>query len=161
MSGASSSKVLTERDFAHETGVGAHFVQDNVSRSIKNVLRGMHYQIANPQGKLVRVIAGEIFDVAIDVRKSSPTCGQWAGARLRADARQSIWVPAGFAHGFLVLSDFAEILYKVTDYWNPQGERKILWNDRDLKIDWPLSGTPILNRADLAASRFADAELFP
>ena len=151
---------FNEREFDREAGVRAHFVQDNVSRSVRNVLRGMHYQISNAQGKLIRVTAGEIFDVAVDIRKGSPTCGQWVGARMRADARQSIWVPAGFAHGFLVLSDVAEILYKVTDYWNPQSERRILWNDPDLNIQWPLSGDPIVAKADTAAGRFKDAELF-
>ena len=153
-------EAFNEKAFAQESGLTAHFVQDNVSRSVKNVLRGMHYQISNPQGKLIRVTAGEIFDVAVDIRKHSPTCGQWAGSRVRGDARQSIWVPAGFAHGFLVLSDVAEILYKVTDYWNPQAERRIMWNDPDLNIQWPLSGDPILAKADAAACRFKDAELF-
>lgn len=151
---------FNEKVFAGEAGLKAHFVQDDVSRSIKHVLRGLHYQISNPQGKLIRVSAGEIFDVAVDIRKGSPTFGQWVGSRLRAEAKQSIWIPAGFAHGFLVLSDFADVLYKVTDYWNPQAERRILWSDPDLDIRWPLAGEPILSEVDSVAKRFRDAELF-
>jgi dTDP-4-dehydrorhamnose 3,5-epimerase len=151
---------FNEKVFVREAGLSAHFVQDNVSRSIKHVLRGLHYQIGNPQGKLVRVTAGETYDVAVDLRKSSPTFGQWVGSPVRADAGQSIWIPAGFAHGFLVLSDVAEAIYKVTDYWHPRAERRILWNDPDLDIRWPLAGQPILSQADLAANRFRNAELF-
>ena len=151
---------FNEKIFAVETGLRAHFVQDNVSRSGKNVLRGLHYQIANPQGKLVRVTAGESYHVAVDLRKNSPTFRQWVGSLIRADARLSIWIPPGFAHGFLVLSDIAEVIYKVTDYWHPQAERRILWNDPDLGIQWPLAGEPILSQADLAAKRFRDAEMF-
>ncbi len=151
---------FNEKTFAQETGVNAHFVQDNVSRSIKQVLRGLHYQLAQPQGKLIRVTAGEIYDVAVDIRRSSPSFGQWAGTSLRAETRQSIWIPAGFAHGFLVVSAAAEIFYKVTAYWHPASERRIIWNDPDLKIRWPLEGDPILSPADLAANRFCAAELF-
>lgn len=151
---------FNEKVFATEAGLSAHFVQDNVSRSIKHALRGLHYQIGSPQGKLIRVTAGEIFDVAVDIRRDSPTFGQWVGSSVRADARQSIWIPVGFAHGYVVLSDFAEILYKVTDYWQPQLERRILWNDPDLNIQWPLAAEPILSPADVAAGRFRDAEVF-
>jgi len=151
---------FNEQAYAREAGLNAHFVQDNVSGSTRHVLRGLHYQIDNPQGKLIRVTRGEIYDVAVDLRKSSPTFGQWVGTRISAEARLSVWIPIGFAHGFLVLSDFAEIFYKVTDYWNPRSERRILWNDPDLNIQWPLSGDPVLAKADLAACRFRDADLF-
>lgn len=142
-------------------GIRARFVQDNHSRSGKGVLRGLHYQLRRPQGKLVRVIEGEIFDVAVDVRRSSPTFGEWAGARLSAQTKNMLWVPAGFAHGFCVLSDFAEVLYKATDFYAPEHERSIAWNDPELKIEWPLSGPPILSRKDAAGLRLRDAEVFP
>ena len=120
------------------TGLQTIFVQDNHSRSGRNVLRGLHYQIQQPQGKLVRVVQGAVFDVAVDIRSSSPTFGRWVGAELSAENKRMIWIPEGFAHGFLVLSEFAEFLYKTTDYWAPQYERTIIWNDPDLAIAWPL-----------------------
>lgn len=145
----------------HEaTGLNTVFVQDNHSRSARNVLRGLHYQIRHPQGKLVRVVAGEVFDVAVDIRKSSPTFGKWEGVLLSAENKRQLWVPEGFAHGFLVVSDFAEFLYKTTDYWHPEYERSIIWNDPDLAIDWPLEGTAVLARKDAEALLFRDAELF-
>jgi dTDP-4-dehydrorhamnose 3,5-epimerase len=149
-----------ERQFEH-AGIKARFVQDNHSRSEKGVLRGLHYQVRQAQGKLIRVIQGEIFDVAADVRRGSPTFGKWEGARLSAQAKNMLWVPVGFAHGFCVLSDFAEVLYKTTDFYAPEHERSIAWNDPDLKIDWPLSGAPLLSPKDAAGLRLRDAELFP
>ena len=146
--------------FAEQTGLKLDFVQDNHSRSQRNVLRGLHYQIKQPQGKLVRTIIGEIFDVAVDIRKSSSTFGQWIGVILSADNKKQIWVPEGFAHGFLVLSDVAEILYKTTDFYAPEYERSILWNDADIKIDWPLIDQPILSAKDKAALPLKQAEVF-
>lgn len=137
-----------KRAFMELTGVTAEFVQDNHSKSAKNVLRGLHYQIQQSQGKLVRVTAGEVYDVAVDLRKSSPTFGQWAGVALSAANRRQLWIPEGFAHGFIVTSDSAEFLYKTTDYWAPQFERSILWNDPALNIDWPLDGEPLLSNKD-------------
>ncbi|HEX9672699.1 MAG TPA: dTDP-4-dehydrorhamnose 3,5-epimerase [Burkholderiales bacterium] len=150
-----------ERAFADATGLRIHFVQDNHSRSAKNVLRGLHYQIRQPQGKLVRVTAGEIYDVAVDVRRSSPTFGKWAGVGLSAANRRMCWIPAGFAHGFLVTSDHAEVQYKTTDYYAPEHERCIAWNDRDLAISWPLEGEPVLSPKDRAGLPLRVAELFP
>jgi len=141
-------------------GITDDFVQDNISHSRKNVLRGLHYQIVQPQGKLVRAIAGEIFDVAVDLRRRSPTFGQWVGHHLSSENRHMMWVPIGFAHGFLVLSDTAEVMYKTTDYWAPQAERAIIWNDPDLAIDWPISGEPIVSAKDLSAISFKQAEVF-
>ena len=152
---------FNERTFAGKTGVSARFVQDNHSRSARNVLRGLHYQIQQPQGKLVRVTAGEIYDVAVDIRRSSPAFGKWAAVVLSASNRKMCWVPPGFAHGFLVVSDHAEVQYKTTDYWAPQHERCILWNDRDLAISWPLKGEPILSQKDRAGLPFKQAEAFP
>lgn len=149
------------REFAAKTGVNAAFVQDNHSRSAKNVLRGMHYQIRQPQGKLVRVTAGEIFDVVIDLRKSSPTFGKWIATSLSAHNKRAFWIPPGFAHGFLVVSEFAEVLYKTTDYWAPEHERCIAWNDPRLNITWPLQSTPILSQKDQQGAAFAAAEVFP
>jgi dTDP-4-dehydrorhamnose 3,5-epimerase len=149
-----------EREF-ERAGIRAKFVQDNHSRSEKGVLRGLHYQLRQPQGKLVRVTEGEIFDVAVDIRRSSPTFGRWEGARLSAQSKRMLWVPIGFAHGFCVLSDFAEVLYKATDFYAPEGERCILWNDPELKIEWPLSGAPLLSPKDAAGVRLPDAEVFP
>ena len=147
--------------FVEKTGITTPFVQDNHSRSMKGVLRGLHYQIEQAQGKLLRVVAGEIFDVAVDIRKSSPTFGQWAGCILTAENKRQFWVPPGFAHGFLVISDVAEVLYKTTDYYAPQYERSILWNDPDLGIDWPTEGlTPMLSKKDQAGQTFKDADLF-
>ena len=142
-------------------GIRAEFVQDNHSRSARSVLRGLHYQIRQPQGKLVRVVAGEIFDVAVDLRRASPTFGRWVGMRLSAETKRMAWVPAGFGHGFLVVSEFAEVLYKTTDYYAPEHERVIAWNDPDLAIDWPLAGTPVLSARDAAGARLRDAEVFP
>jgi dTDP-4-dehydrorhamnose 3,5-epimerase len=136
------------------------FVQDNHSRSAKNVLRGLHYQIRQPQGKLVRVIAGEVFDVVVDIRRRSPTFGWWAGTTLTAEDKKQLWIPAGFAHGFLVLSDYAEFLYKTTDYWAPEHERCILWNDSTIAIDWPLHGEPTLSAKDREGLPLAAAEIF-
>jgi dTDP-4-dehydrorhamnose 3,5-epimerase len=148
--------------FEELTGVRTTFVQDNHSRSVKGVLRGLHYQIRQPQGKLVRVVAGEVFDVAVDIRKSSPTFAKWYGHRLSAENKRQLWVPAGFAHGFVVLSDFADFLYKTTDYWAPEHERCIIWNDPELAIDWPLDGTtPLVSAKDTQGMAFCDAEVFP
>ena len=150
-----------EKAFAEEIGVAAHFVQDNHSRSAQNVLRGLHYQIQKPQGKLLRVVAGAVFDVAVDLRKSSPTFGQWVGYLLTAENKRQIWVPEGFAHGFLVVSECAEVLYKTTDYYAPQYERCVLWNDPDIDIDWPLMAEPILSAKDQAGQTLKNAEVFP
>jgi len=152
---------FNERAFAEKTGLRVHFVQDNHSRSGRNVLRGLHYQIRQPQGKLVRVTAGEIYDVAVDIRRSSPTFGKWAGVGLSAANRRMCWIPAGFAHGFLVTSDHAEVQYKTTDYYAPEHERCIAWNDRDLAISWPLKGEPILSPKDRAGLPLAQAEVSP
>lgn len=142
-------------------GIEADFVQDNHSRSQKNVLRGLHYQIEHAQGKLIRVIAGEVFDVAVDLRRSSPTFGKWAAFTLSADDKQMAWIPPGFAHGFCVTSDSAEFLYKTTDYWNPAHERTLLWNDPALGIPWPIAGAPILAAKDAAGIPLADADTYP
>jgi dTDP-4-dehydrorhamnose 3,5-epimerase len=150
-----------ERVFREKTGLDVSFVQDNHSRSAKNVLRGLHYQVRQPQGKLVRVISGEVFDVAVDMRRSSPSFGKWVGFHLSADSRRMAWIPPGFAHGFVVTSEVAEFLYKTTDYWAPEFERTVVWNDPDLGIDWPLSGEPLLAAKDKAGSRFRDAEVYP
>lgn len=152
---------FNERTFESLTEVAANFVQDNHSRSAKNVLRGLHYQINKPQGKLVRVVAGEVFDVAVDLRKNSSTFGKWVGEYLSADNKKQLWIPVGFAHGFLVLSDVAEFLYKTTDYYAPEHERCIIWNDRELNIDWPVTGDPILSAKDLGGVPFERAEMFP
>lgn len=149
------------RLFRERTGLSPVFVQDNHSRSSRNVLRGLHYQIKAPQAKLVRVIAGEVFDVAVDLRKSSPTFGKWAGTTLSAENKRQLWIPEGFGHGFLVLSDSADFVYKTTDYYAPEHERSILWNDPDIGIDWPLKGEPILAAKDRAGKRLRDAETFP
>lgn len=148
------------RKFAQLTGIGAEFVQDNHSRSARGVLRGLHYQIRQPQGKLVRVVAGEVFDVAVDIRRDSPTFGKWVGITLSAHNKRQVWIPAGFAHGFLVTSDSAEFLYKTTDYWAPEHERSIAWNDPDLAIAWPIVGELQLAAKDKAAKRLRDAEVF-
>ena len=149
-----------EREF-ERAGIRARFVQDNHSRSEKGVLRGLHYQIRQPQGKLIRVVAGEIFDVAVDIRSGSPTFGRWEGIRLSAESHQLLWVPIGFAHGFCVLSEFAEVLYKTTDFHAPEHECCILWDDPELHIDWPLSGAPTLSAKDSAGVRLRNAEVFP
>ncbi|HEU0265244.1 MAG TPA: dTDP-4-dehydrorhamnose 3,5-epimerase [Geobacterales bacterium] len=149
-----------ERQFRELTGLDVTFVQDNHSRSARNVLRGLHYQLHNPQGKLVRVVAGEVFDVAVDLRRSSPTFGRWFGLHLSADNKRQLWVPPGFGHGFLVLSDMAEFLYKTTDYYAPEHERCILWNDSDLAVAWPLVGEPQLSAKDAQGRRFSEAEVY-
>jgi dTDP-4-dehydrorhamnose 3,5-epimerase len=141
-------------------GIPGEFVQDNHSRSAMNVLRGLHYQIKQPQGKLVRVVAGAVFDVAVDIRRSSPTFGKWVGETLSADNRRMLWIPPGFAHGFVVISDCAEFLYKTTDYWAPDYERTIIWNDPDLAIAWPISGAPTLAAKDACARRLIEADVF-
>ncbi|MEA5511907.1 dTDP-4-dehydrorhamnose 3,5-epimerase [Crocosphaera sp. UHCC 0190] len=146
--------------FTEATGYEVNFVQDNHSRSLKNVLRGLHYQIQQPQGKLVRVVVGEVLDIAVDIRKNSPTFGQWVGCLLSAENKRQFWVPEGFAHGFLVLSDVAEFLYKTTDYYAPQYERSMLWNDPDIGIDWQLKEEPILSKKDQVGTPFKQAELF-
>ena len=149
------------RRFAELTGVTAEFVQDNHSRSAKGVLRGLHYQIQQAQGKLVRATFGSVLDVAVDIRKSSPTFGQWYGIELSAENKRQMWIPPGFAHGFLVTSEHAEFLYKTTDYWAPEHERAILWNDPAIGIDWPaLDAAPLLSGKDQAAALLADAEVF-
>ncbi len=152
---------FNERTFADAVGVEPTFVQDNHSRSVRGVLRGLHYQIASAQGKLVRAVVGEVFDVAVDMRKSSPTFGQHVEVRLSAENKRMLWVPVGFAHGFLTVSDVAEVLYKTTDYYAPTHERSLLWNDPALGIDWPLaqSGAPQLKAADMNGKTLAEAEL--
>jgi dTDP-4-dehydrorhamnose 3,5-epimerase len=149
------------RAFAQIAGRDWEFVQDNHSGSARHVLRGLHYQVRQPQGKLVRVVAGEVFDVAVDLRRSSPTFGRWVGERLSARNRRMMWVPPGFAHGFLVLSETAEFLYKTTDYYAPEHERTLLWNDPALGIGWPLEGEPLLKPKDAAGTPLAQAETFP
>ncbi|MCU1760421.1 dTDP-4-dehydrorhamnose 3,5-epimerase [Pseudomonas sp. 14P_8.1_Bac3] len=147
--------------FEDATGLKREFVQDNHSRSQKGVLRGLHYQMENTQGKLVRVTAGEVLDVAVDVRRSSPHFGQWVGVRLSAQNRRQLWVPEGFAHGFVVLSDAAEFLYKTTDYYNPSAERCIRWDDPTLAIDWQLQEAPQLSAKDRLGQNFQEIEVFP
>lgn len=153
-----------QREFLDVAGIDAPFVQDNYSRSAKGVLRGLHYQIKQPQGKLVRVTAGEVFDVTVDLRKSSPTFGKWIGMRLSAENKRMVWIPPGLGHGFLVLSDTAESVYKTTDYYAPEHERCIIWNDPELVIDWPLQDiqdAPLLSAKDLHGVPFCKAEVFP
>jgi dTDP-4-dehydrorhamnose 3,5-epimerase len=149
------------RAFAEATGLPREFVQDNHSRSQRGVLRGLHYQVQQAQGKLVRVTAGEVYDVAVDIRRASPTFGRWIGVHLSAENKRQLWVPEGFAHGFLVLSEFAEFLYKTTDYYAPAHERCIRWDDPSLAIDWPLATAPQLSAKDQAGLTLNEAELFP
>jgi len=151
-----------ERRFA-AAGVGAHFVQDNHSYSRRHVVRGLHYQIEQAQGKLVRVASGRVFDVAVDLRRSSPTFGRWVGAELSDENHQMLWIPPGFAHGFAVLSESANVVYRCTNFYAPAHERAVLWNDEDLAIAWPLpaSAQPIVSAKDSSARRFRDAEYFP
>lgn len=151
---------FNQAQFEQAIGKPMQFVQDNHSRSAKHVLRGLHYQIQQPQGKLVRVVQGEVFDVAVDLRKNSKTFGQWVGEILSADNKRQLWVPEGFAHGFVVMSDTAEFLYKTTDYYAPAHERCILWNDATLAIQWPAGIQPILSAKDAQGKRFIDAEVF-
>lgn len=147
---------FNHRQFEEAIGRSVDFVQDNHSKSVKHVLRGLHFQTQQPQGKLVRVVQGEVFDVAVDLRHDSPTFGQWAGAHLSAENKHQLWVPEGFAHGFVVLSDTAEFLYKTTDYYAPQFEAAIAWNDADIGIVWPFEGEPILSAKDSVAMSFSD-----
>jgi len=151
---------FNKKKFADASGVNAEFVQDNHSKSVKGVLRGLHYQIKQPQGKLVRVISGEVFDVAVDIRKSSPFFGQWVGIKLSAENKRQVWIPEGFAHGFVVLSDTAEFLYKTTDYYAPGFERCIRWDDRELSIDWQFIGKPLVSDKDAKGNAFNEADLF-
>jgi len=153
-------EAYNSQKFTDKLGIKVNFVQDNHSLSKQNVLRGLHYQLIQPQGKLVRVVVGTIFDVALDITKSSPTFGQWVGYELSAENKYQLWIPPGFAHGFLVLSDTAEVIYKTTDYYAPQGDRTIIWNDPDLAIDWPLKTKPILSAKDSNGQPFKSAELF-
>ena len=148
------------RDFAQATGLEVDFVQDNHSKSAKGVLRGLHYQIQHPQGKLVRVVQGEVFDVAVDLRRSSATFGRWVGVHLSADNHRQLWVPPGFAHGFVVTSESAEFLYKTTDYWYPEHERSLLWSDPTVAIQWPLDATPLLAVKDAAGRLLTEADVF-
>jgi len=152
---------FNEKKFSQSTGLNVRFVQDNHSQSTKGVLRGLHYQIQQPQGKLVRVVRGAVFDVAVDIRRSSPTFGQWAGAELTEENCRQLWAPIGFAHGFLVLSDRADFLYKATDYYAPQFERSILWNDPKIGIQWPLNEAPQLSTKDKASLLFEQADTYP
>ncbi len=149
------------KNFAHDTGLDPEFVQDNHSWSSKNVLRGLHYQLRQPQGKLVRVTAGEIWDVAVDLRRSLPSFGRWTGLRLDAASKRMLWIPAGFAHGFLVLSEAAEVQYKASDYYAPEHERTLLWNDPALAIGWPLAGDPVMTEKDRRGTPLARAETYP
>ena len=155
-------ETYNQRVFAEKTGLSVAFVQDNHSRSAGGVLRGLHYQIQQSQGKLVRVVVGKVFDVAVDLRKSSPYFGRWVGCWLSAENHLQFWIPPGFAHGFWVVAEGTEVLYKTTEYYAPQHERCIIWNDPDLAIDWPLAGkSPILSAKDRAGQRFKSAEVFP
>lgn len=147
-------------DFEQAVGLDITFVQDNHSRSTYGVLRGLHYQIQHPQGKLVRVTQGEVFDVVVDLRKFSPDFGRWTGVVISADNKRQLWVPAGFAHGFIVTSDTAEFLYKTTDYWYPEYERSLLWNDPDVGVQWPVDGEPTLATKDAAGKYLAEADTF-
>ena len=149
-------EAYNERSFA-SAGISERFVQDNQSSSKLGVLRGLHFQVEQPQGKLVRVIAGEVFDVAVDLRKGSATFGKWVGVRLSSGSRNMIWVPKGFAHGFYALSETAEVLYKVTDFYSPQHERTLLWNDPDVGVEWPIEGEPLLSEKDRAGMRLREA----
>lgn len=149
-----------ERLFSEKIGLEVNFVQDNHSRSVQGVLRGLHYQVQQPQGKLVRAIIGSIYDVAVDLRKSSPHFGQWVGFFLSAENKRQLWVPPGFAHGFLVVSETAEVLYKTTDFYAPQHERSVRWDDSDLDIQWPLESKPILSSKDQLGQKLSTAEVF-
>ncbi|VWC02837.1 dTDP-4-dehydrorhamnose 3,5-epimerase [Burkholderia lata] len=150
---------FNQREFREQVA-DVEFVQDNESRSVKSVLRGMHYQVRHAQGKLVRVVEGEVFDVAVDLRRSSPTFGKWVGSVLSAENHLQMWVPAGFAHGFLVMSEAATFQYKTTDFWYPEFERVLLWNDANVGIDWPLDGAPVIAPKDLAGTVLADLETY-
>ncbi len=152
---------FNQAKFEAAIGRSVNFVQDNHSRSARNVLRGLHYQVRQPQGKLVRVVQGEVFDVAVDLRKSSPSFGQWVGEILSADNKKQLWIPEGFAHGFVVLSETAEFLYKTTDYYAPEHERCLLWSDPSLGIAWPIEGKPALSAKDREGRLLRDIEIFP
>jgi dTDP-4-dehydrorhamnose 3,5-epimerase len=151
---------FNQKRFEDATGLNIRFVQDNHSRSVKRVLRGLHYQIRRPQGKLLRVTAGEVFDVAVDLRRSSSTFGKYVGTVLSAANKKQLWIPEGFAHGYFVLSDAAEVLYKTTDYYSPEDERCLIWNDPDVGIDWPKDGAPILSAKDRLGLPLSKAEIF-
>jgi len=151
---------FNSRDFSEHAQAGVEFVQDNHSRSVRGVLRGLHYQVEHAQGKLVRVMEGEVFDVVVDIRKSSPRFGKWSGVTLSADNHRQVWVPPGFAHGYVVLSESAQCLYKTTDYWYPEHERSIIWNDSAIGIEWPIDFEPMLSAKDAAGARLADAQHF-
>lgn len=151
---------FNQREFEAIIGQPVSFVQSNHSQSVRHVLRGLHYQIKHAQGKMVRVVVGEVFDVAVDLRRSSPTFGQWVGDVLSATNKKQLWIPPGFAHGFAVLSETSELLYKTTDYWSPEHERCIAWNDPTLAIDWQLSATPILSAKDAQGVPFSSAEVY-
>ena len=151
---------FNQRTFSQATGLDVNFVQDNHSRSAKGVLRGLHYQIQQPQGKLVRVVRGAVFDVTVDIRKSSATFGQWVGVELTEDNHRQLWIPPGFAHGFYVLSDSADFLYKTTDYYAPEFERSLVWNDPKIAIAWPVDTQPIVSAKDAQGMSLADAEVF-
>lgn len=151
---------FNEARFEEAVGKSVRFVQDNHSRSVRGVLRGLHYQIRQTQAKLVRVVSGEVFDVAVDLRKGSPTFGRWVGAVLSAENKRQMWVPEGFAHGFVVTSDSAEFLYKTTDYWAPEYERCVAWNDPAIGIEWPIDMQPVLSEKDRHGVMLADAEVF-
>jgi dTDP-4-dehydrorhamnose 3,5-epimerase len=151
---------FNQKTFREKTGVTAQFVQDNHSRSAKNVLRGLHYQVKQTQGKLIRVVLGEVYDVAVDIRRSSPTFGQWMGCLLSEANKRQLWIPPGFAHGFVVLSETADCLYKTTDYYAPEHERSILWNDPQIGIDWRITDKPVLSAKDRAGIPLEEAEVF-
>jgi dTDP-4-dehydrorhamnose 3,5-epimerase len=149
------------RDFRAATGVTLDFVQDNHSLSRRGVLRGLHYQVEHPQGKLVRVVSGKVFDVVVDLRRSSPTFGKWFGLELSEENKRQLWIPPGFAHGFLVTSEVAEFLYKTTDYWHPEDEHTLSWNDPEIRIEWPVQGEPVLAKKDTEGRQLRVAEVFP
>jgi dTDP-4-dehydrorhamnose 3,5-epimerase len=149
------------RRFEELTGLRPEFVQDNHSQSLRNVVRGLHYQVGCPQGKLVRVVSGAVYDVVVDLRRASPSFGQWAATELSAENRRQLWIPPGFAHGFMAISDSAECVYKTTDYWSPPHERTLLWNDPALDIRWPLSGEAVLSAKDRLGLPLSQAEVFP
>jgi dTDP-4-dehydrorhamnose 3,5-epimerase len=151
---------FNQRDFCAATGLTVDFVQDNHSRSARNVLRGLHYQIGRPQGKLVRVVEGSVFDVSVDLRRDSPQFGRWTGIELSAQNRRQVWIPPGFAHGFVVTSDSADLLYKTTDYYAPEAERCIRWDDSQLGVEWPLSAAPLLSAKDQAGLLLTQADTF-
>ncbi|MFM0113462.1 dTDP-4-dehydrorhamnose 3,5-epimerase [Paraburkholderia nemoris] len=151
---------FNQNEFEEKVARGYRFVQDNHSVSTRHVLRGLHYQIERPQGKLVRVVVGEVFDVAVDLRRWSTTFGRWVGVRLSAANCQQLWIPPGFAHGFVVLSDVAEFLYKATDFWFPEHERTLLWDDPDIGIDWGIDGLPLIAAKDAAGASFSSAEIY-